>query len=188
MRPSSLSHLEQKALLTVARGSIAEALGVGARPTVEAGGALGRPRGAFVTLHTQGGDLRGCVGTFQPRGTLLDTVAEMARAAAFDDPRFPPVRAEELETLEVEISALSELAPGAPGAVEVGIHGLCVQRGFHRGVLLPQVAVEERWDRETFLDHTCLKAGLPPGAWRQPDTKLFTFTAEVFGEKERMRH
>ncbi len=182
MSPTVLTNEDRSALLAVARTSIAEALGERARAAVEVLGALTLERGAFVSLHTHAGDLRGCVGTFSPRGTLVETVAEMARAAAFDDPRFPPLRAHELATLHVEISVLSPLEPATPEDVKVGVHGLCVQRGVRRGVLLPQVATQEGWDQETFLNHTCIKAGLPAEAWRDPETRVLTFTAEVFGE------
>ena len=140
------------------------------------------PRGCFVTLHTRGGDLRGCIGTFESSGPLWQTVQEMAVAAALRDPRFHPLRPEELPRCVLEISALTPLRPARAEEVEVGRHGVCVQRGFSRGVLLPQVATEHGWDRETFLDHTCRKAGLPLGAWRDGSVRIEVFTAEVFSE------
>jgi uncharacterized protein len=185
---SPLTEAQRRSLLAAARESIVSAVGGApdsesdASTAVAATGVLGERRGAFVTLRTHGGDLRGCVGTFQPRASLLETVREMARAAAFDDPRFPPLRREELGDLHIDISVLSPLEPARPEDVKVGVHGLCVQRGFHRGVLLPQVATEEGWDAATFLDHTCMKAGLAPGAWRDSGTGISTFTAEVFEE------
>lgn len=142
--------------------------------------ALTEPRGAFVTLH-RAGQLRGCIGTFEASAPLYRTVAEMARSAAVGDPRFEPLRPAELPEVEVEISVLSRLRPARPEEVEVGRHGVYLERGYQRGVLLPQVAVEHGWDRETFLDQTCRKAGLPPGAWRQ-GTTIYVFEAEVFGE------
>lgn len=183
MATTPLTQEERETLLKVARASIAEAVGDAPVPEAAPDPALQEPRGAFVTLRRLDGELRGCVGTFHPRTTLLDTVREMARAAALDDPRFPPVRKEELKDLHIDISVLSPLEPSDARHVEVGIHGVCVQRGFRRGVLLPQVAVEEGWDADSFLDHTCMKAGLPPGAWRDPETTISTFTAEVFEEK-----
>ena len=137
-------------------------------------------RGAFTTLHLHG-RLRGCVGYVVPTHSLYRTVAETAQAAAFDDPRFAPVTAEETPYLEVEISVLSPLHPIRPEDVVIGVHGLVVAKDRHRGLLLPQVPVQWQWDRETFLAQTCLKAGLPADAWMQ-DIDLQAFTAEVFGE------
>ncbi len=145
--------------------------------------ALKEPGGAFVTLHKYG-ELRGCIGTFQAEKPLYLVVKEMALSAAFNDPRFPPLSTEELPEVEIEISVLSPLARGKPEEVEVGRHGIYLIKGIFRGVLLPQVAVEHGWDRETFLDHVCLKAGLPPGCWRDPETEIYLFTAEVFSERD----
>lgn len=174
---------EQRALLEAARASIAARLR-GASPRLPlATGALARPRGAFVTLHRRGdGELRGCVGMMSSDEPLLATVARMAVAAALEDGRFEPVAPGELDGLRIEISVLSPLEPIRPEDVEVGRHGLVASRGGRRGVLLPQVPVEHGWDRETFLDHTCWKAGLPPGAWREGGVELRAFTACVFGE------
>jgi len=141
---------------------------------------LAKMRGAFTTLHLQG-KLRGCIGYVIPTHTLYRTVAETARAAAFDDPRFRPVTIEEAPELKVEISVLSPLKPIRPEAVVIGVHGLIVTQGARRGLLLPQVPLEWGWDRETFLSQTCLKAGLSPDAWLQ-GAELQAFTAEVFGE------
>ena len=141
---------------------------------------LDQPRGAFVTLHLEG-ELRGCVGFIQPTRGLYQTIVEAAQNAAFHDPRFLPVSAEEAPGLEVEISVLSLPQPILPEQVVVGRHGLVVARGLYRGLLLPQVAVEQQWDAPTFLEQTCLKAGLPTDAWRRGAT-LQGFTAEVFGE------
>jgi AmmeMemoRadiSam system protein A len=114
---------------------------------------------------------------------LARTVAEMAVAAATEDGRFDPVAAGELPSLTIEISALGPLQEIGPDDVEVGRHGLMVRCGSRRGVLLPQVPVEHHWDRDTFLAHTCRKAGLPADAWRWPDCQLLAFTATVFGEE-----
>jgi AmmeMemoRadiSam system protein A len=151
-----------------------------ALPVVE--GALAEPRGAFVTLHRRDGELRGCVGLMQSDRSLLETVARMAVAAATEDGRFAPVAPDELSRLTIEISALGPLRPIRPEEVEVGRHGLMISYGGRRGVLLPQVPVEHGWERETFLEHTCWKAGLPEDSWRKPGVELFGFTAEVFGE------
>ena len=141
---------------------------------------LDENRGAFTTLHLRG-HLRGCIGYVFATQSLYRTVAETARAAAFDDPRFHPVTAEEAPELKIEISVLSPLRPIKPEEVVVGKHGLVVTQGNRRGLLLPQVPVEWNWDRETFLSQTCLKAGLAPDAWLH-DAEVQAFTAEVFGE------
>jgi AmmeMemoRadiSam system protein A len=143
---------------------------------------LAEMRGAFTTLHLHG-KLRGCIGYVIPTHSLYRTVAETAQAAAFEDPRFRPVTAEEAPELKLEISVLSPLQPIRPEDVQVGVHGLVVSHGGRRGLLLPQVPVEWGWDRETFLAQTCLKAGLPPDAWLQ-GAELQAFTAEVFSEAE----
>jgi AmmeMemoRadiSam system protein A len=143
---------------------------------------LAEMRGAFTTLHSNG-ELRGCIGFVVPTHSLYRTVAETARAAAFDDPRFSPVTAEEAPSLEIEVSVLSPLRPIDPQDIVVGRHGLVIAKGNHRGLLLPQVPVEWGWDRETFLSQTCQKAGLPPDAWRQ-GAEIQAFTAEVFGEQQ----
>ena len=141
---------------------------------------LSEKRGAFTTLHLNG-ELRGCVGFIAPMYPLYRTVAETAVAAAFSDTRFRPVTEMEAPQLAVEISVLSPLARIAAERVEVGRHGLLISKGGRRGLLLPQVPLEHGWDREMFLQQTCLKAGLAPDAWKQ-DATLEAFTAEVFGE------
>lgn len=143
---------------------------------------LAEKRGAFTTLHLRG-KLRGCIGYVIPQHSLYRTVAETARAAAFDDPRFPPVTAEDYPYLKIEISVLSTIRPIRPHEIVIGRHGLIISKGNHRGLLLPQVPVEWGWDRETFLAQTCQKAGLQPDAWTQ-DAELQGFTAEVFGEDD----
>jgi AmmeMemoRadiSam system protein A len=143
---------------------------------------LSEPRGAFTTIYFQG-LLRGCVGYVFPVASLYRTVAETARAAAFEDTRFSPVVLEEAPALEVSLSILSPLKIIRPEEVEIGRHGLVVAHSGRRGLLLPQVPVEHRWDRVTFLEQTCHKAGLPLDAWQQGAT-LEAFTAEVFGDRE----
>jgi AmmeMemoRadiSam system protein A len=179
---SKLSPLERSALLGVARAAIRHRLGLGPPPVVPESGALGERRGAFVTLH-RGGELRGCIGRFDTPGSLARTVADMATAAAFEDPRFPPLRPEEVDDLDLHVSALGprRLLPD-PTQVRIGEHGLAVQQGWHRGVLLPVVALEHGWDAPTFLKHACLKAGLPPDAWLDPSTTIEVFDAEEFGD------
>lgn len=191
-KPRATAHADEvpaadrHALLAIAREAIAARLAgraVAARGPAE--GALAEPRGAFVTLRRRDdGDLRGCVGRMTSEDPLARTVAEMAVAAATEDGRFEPVSEGELPALRIEISALGPMRPIRPEDVEVGVHGLVVRSGARRGVLLPQVPVEQAWDRETFLAHTCRKAGLPADAWRWPECELSAFTATVFGEDE----
>jgi len=136
--------------------------------------------GAFVTLKINGG-LRGCIGRVVGDLPLVETVSRMARSAAFEDPRFPPLSAGEFPRLEIEISILSPLTP-CPDSdkIEVGRHGLLISKGGASGLLLPQVPVEWGWDRETFLAQCCRKAGLPSSAWKDQDARIFWFEAEVF--------
>ena len=141
--------------------------------------------GAFVSLHTTDGNLRGCIGHMVSDQPLFELVLELAVAAGFHDPRFVPVQPHELPGLVYEVSVLSPMQPIRPQDVQPGVHGLLVKRGRRQGVLLPQVATEAGWDRETFISHTCLKAGLPEDAWREPGTELLAFTAQVFGEAPR---
>jgi AmmeMemoRadiSam system protein A len=143
--------------------------------------ALAHPAGAFVTLHRDG-KLRGCVGQIESHGPLADTVARAAISAALHDSRFPEVQADELERLEIEISVLSVPEPILPEAIVIGLHGLLVVNCENRGLLLPQVAGERKWSAEQFLEETCAKADLPPGAWREASTRILAFTAEVFSE------
>jgi AmmeMemoRadiSam system protein A len=178
-----LSPTERAALLGIARGAILAHLGLRAAPELPLAGALGEPRGAFVTLTAEG-ELRGCIGTFQASEPLARTVARMAVAAASEDPRFSPVVATEVPRLTVAISALGPRQPLAdPRAVRVGVDGLVVRSGWHRGALLPRVPVEHGWNAEEFLKHACLKAGLHARAWEEPGTELEVFQAEEFGEE-----
>jgi uncharacterized protein len=142
---------------------------------------LAELRGAFTSLHRRR-ELRGCVGYFLPASSVYRTVAETARAAAFSDNRFPPVTKEQAPGLAIELSILSSPQTIEAEAVEVGRHGLLISQHGRRGLLLPQVPVERKWDRITFLEQTCRKAGLPPDAWQKGAT-IEAFTAEVFGEK-----
>jgi AmmeMemoRadiSam system protein A len=136
-----------------------------------------------VTLNERTGALRGCIGSIEPVAPLARAVAASAVNAAFRDPRFPPVRKEELPDLHIEISVMSPIETVADVKdIEVGRDGLIISRGHRAGLLLPQVATEYAWDRETFLRQTCVKAGLPSEAWRSPDCRIEKFSAEVFGE------
>ena len=171
--PRPLDSGEQKALLNIARSTVEAYVRRGERPEFDpAEERLRDPSGVFVTL-TKGGQLRGCIGTFEADRPMYVTVRDMAIQAATHDPRFPAVTEGELADLHVEVSVLSpRRAIEDPGAVEVGTHGLYITKGYNRGVLLPQVASERGWSRETFLEHVCLKAGLPSGAWQDPDALL----------------
>jgi AmmeMemoRadiSam system protein A len=179
--------LEQRqTLLWIAHEAILSVLDDAPVPDSPSSPVLLEPRGVFTTLYLSSGsgrELRGCVGYAIPVAPLYRAVAETARAAAFDDSRFLPVTLEEARRLEVSLSVLSRLVPIAPEAVEVGRHGLIVSRGGRRGLLLPQVPIEHNWDRETFLEQTCRKAGLPLDAWRH-HAVIEAFTAEVFSDSD----
>ena len=136
--------------------------------------------GAFVTLQIDG-RLRGCIGRLTAKRSLAETVSEMAAAAATKDPRFPPVRSEEAPLLEVEISVLSPLRRISDmSQIRVGTHGIFIRNGHRSGVLLPQVAAEHNWGRVQFLEQTCFKARLAKDAWKDPDSEVYIFSAEVF--------
>ena len=135
-----------------------------------------------MTLHCDE-ELRGCIGRIRSSDPLYATVQEMAISAAFQDPRFPPLRSEEFAMLTIEISVLSPPEPiEDPERIVVGEHGLIISYGAYSGLLLPQVATEWEWDRETFLNHTCLKAGLAEDEWRRNGVRIEIFTAQVFSE------
>lgn len=175
-----LDEVEQQALLTLARASLEAHVRGEVPPEAKRGGLLDAPRGAFVTLHRQG-QLRGCLGRIEVDQPLVDTVVYLAAVVADSDPRFEPVTAVELSLIDVEISVLTpEREVRSIDEIEVGRHGLIVERGLRRGLLLPQVATDHAWDRETFLSHTCLKAGLPTDAWRH-GARMLVFEAQVFG-------
>jgi len=179
----NLTKQEKDLLLTIARKSIEAGLAGGKLPPPEIeSDTLKEKMGAFVTLKKQD-RLRGCIGFIDGRKPLYETVEEMAQAAAFRDSRFSPVREDELKDLEIEISALTPLKQiHDVGEIEVGRHGIYIVKGFHSGLLLPQVATEYEWDRITFLKETCRKAGLPEDAWEDADTQIFIFSAHVFSE------
>jgi uncharacterized protein len=141
---------------------------------------LAEPRGVFTSLYLRG-ELRGCVGYVLPVNPVYRAVAETARAAAFEDERFPPVTREQAPHLEVELSILSPPQPISPDAIEIGRHGVLITMAGQRGLLLPQVPVEHNWNSVTFLEQTCRKAGLPLDAWKKGAT-VEAFTAEVFGD------
>lgn len=173
---------QQRFLLQLARRSVTAAVTGNALPDIPEVDAAFRPlRGVFVTL-TKFGQLRGCIGFPEPRLPLYLAVINSAASAALDDPRFPAVTPAELSDLHIEISVLSPLQPAKAEEVQVGTHGLVVEHGRARGLLLPQVPVEWGWNRDEFLAQTCRKAGLHPNAWRE-GASLYTFTAEVFSEE-----
>lgn len=139
--------------------------------------------GAFVTIH-KNGRLRGCIGNIVGRAFLWKTIREMAIQSALNDPRFPPVTPQEIEDIEIEISVLSPLKRIEDiNEIEVGKHGIFIKRGFYQGLLLPQVATEYNWDRITFLEQTCYKAGLNRDCWREKNCEIYIFSANVFSEK-----
>ena len=180
----SLTGREKDALMKIARSSVETAVrdrkmylvGTPSFPRLE------EARGAFVTLKEHG-ELRGCIGYITSMKSLAETVRDVAAYAALEDTRFTPVTAKELPLLEYEISVMSPLRRVLDiKEIKVGKHGLIMKQGDIEGILLPQVPVEEHWDRDTFIQETCLKAGLPRQAWKEDDTDIFMFTALVFGE------
>ena len=172
---------QQRALVGIAREAVRGSV-TGRAPGVPFADSLPEASGAFVTLKKHG-KLRGCIGTLECRRPLGEEVARVAVSAAREDPRFAPVGPSELDDLQVEVSVLGPLEPIDPldpGAFVIGRHGLVVEQGMRRGLLLPQVATEWNMDRETFLAHTCAKAGLPGDAWRT-GAQVYRFAAVVFG-------
>jgi AmmeMemoRadiSam system protein A len=178
-----LTKEEQSALLDLARNTINAFLaGRPLPPLPKAIGALGAMSGAFVTLHKRG-MLRGCIGNMVGYGPLVRTIQEMAIAVATQDSRFPSVKPDEMGQIDIEISVLSPMKKIKDvNEIQVGVHGIMMSQGFCRGVLLPQVATEQGWDRDTFLIHTCYKAGLSPDAWKDPKTTIEIFSAQIFGD------
>ena len=177
-----LNHHEKTVLLAIARKAIETCVQTGQtyiEPREEM--ALNLRNGCFVSIK-QRGHLRGCIGNFQSELPLFREVAEMAVASATKDPRFYPMREDDLRDFDLEISVLSPLRKVENiEEIEVGRHGIYLEKGYYRGVLLPQVAIEHGWDRETFLKQTCLKAGLPTNAWTAEDTEIYLFSAQIFG-------
>jgi len=181
----ALTHDEQRLLLKLARATLEADLGHTQPPPFEFGeGPVSEPRGAFVTL-TLDGRLRGCIGHVTGVEPLWRSVVDNARGAAFRDPRFAALQPDELPRVTIEISALSplEIAHG-PDDITVGSHGILLERGPFRGLLLPQVAERYGWDAVTFLDQTCRKAGMEPGCWQADDTAIHRFSVESFSEED----
>lgn len=175
----SLSDEDRKAIVDLASRGVREAVCSG-RPlsSYPITGVFAERCGLFVTLHTAK-KLRGCIGIIEARTTLGENLVRCAADAALHDPRFSRMRLEELAELEVEVSLLSAIQPMRPEYVEIGKHGLLVQRGMRRGLLLPQVATQHRLGREQFLAETCVKAGLPREAWKEPETEIYAFECVI---------
>jgi len=182
MNNFTLTDSEKNILLHTARETISARL-LGKTPEYEKETAnLHTLCGAFVTLH-KNGKLRGCIGQMIGYTPLFRTVREMAEASAFNDPRFPPVSPEEIDHIDIEISVLTPLQEIHDlSSIKVGEHGIYIEKGPYSGVLLPQVAGEYNWDRDTFLTHTCYKAGLQGECWKDPATKINIFSAIIFSE------
>jgi AmmeMemoRadiSam system protein A len=183
-----LSKDSRRTLIDIARRSVTAAIKGEELPGVKPKNEELQERcGAFVTLKTNG-NLRGCLGRFTSDMPLWKTVQVMAAAAATEDPRFfgNRLRPEELEQLNIEISVLSPLQKtDDPLSIELGRDGIFIKRGIHTGCFLPQVATETGWSKREFLSNCCAhKAGLPPDAWQDPDTEVYTFTAEIIDEKD----
>jgi AmmeMemoRadiSam system protein A len=176
-----LTDQEKKQLHCIARSVIESKTAGTPTPAFEASTpTLKEKRGAFVSLHSKG-QLRGCIGYIHAVKPLYQTIQEMALAAAFQDPRFPPLGKDELGDLDIEISVLTPMREIIDiNEIEVGTHGLMIVMGNYSGLLLPQVATEYGWNREEFLGHTCMKAGLPASAWTDKNAKIFVFSADVF--------
>lgn len=182
----NLTKDQQARLLKLARNTIADKLGI--ETSIEVldfpEPVFGEKCGAFVTLHVHG-NLRGCIGYIVGVKNIPDTIREMSIASAFRDPRFPPLKKNEFGDIDIEISVLSPIEQVRDvSEIVVGRDGIILSRGMNSGLLLPQVATEYGWDLETFLEHTCYKAGLHGTMWKKEGTKIEKFSAQVFGEKE----
>jgi AmmeMemoRadiSam system protein A len=177
-----LSSEQRKALLGIARASLEAAAGKQPYTPACDDPILREPGACFVTLKRDG-ELRGCIGVTEPYDPLYEAVARMARASALEDPRFPPVQPTEVPDLTIEISILSSPERVTDvNEIVIGTHGLVIEQEGRRGLLLPQVPVEWGWDCTQFLEHCCIKAGLPTNAWEQ-GAEIYSFSAEVFGEE-----
>jgi AmmeMemoRadiSam system protein A len=186
---ATLNANEKRVLLQIARKTLGnwvrrhESLSDAALRDFELTDALRQRTGVFVTLHKKG-ELRGCIGYITGSSPVYKAVIENTVNAASNDPRFSPVTESELPDIDIEISVMSPLEEiRGPEEIEVGKHGIVVERDWSKGLLLPQVATEWRWDRYEFLEQTCLKAGLPRKAWKK-GAKIYCFSAQVFGERE----
>ncbi len=177
-----LTEEEQRELLKISRDTIVDYVTTQSIPElITASPGLNLHSGCFVTIKKQG-ELRGCIGNFVSDQPLYQLVQEMAISAATRDPRFYPMKRDDLADFTIDISVLSPLARAhSVEEIQVGVHGIYIVKGSYRGVLLPQVATEYGWDRDQFLQHTCIKAGLPQNAWHG-ECEIYIFSAQVFGE------
>jgi hypothetical protein len=181
-----LNEKQQKVLLGIARKTIEEYIRTRKMPELKVEDPLLKEkRGVFVTLHKRG-MLRGCIGYIMPLEELYKAVSKMAIESSTGDPRFPPVRTEELDEIEIEISVLTVPERiNSVDEIEMGKHGVIVKKGYQQGVFLPQVATETGWSKEEFLNRLCYdKAHLPEDAWKDKDTEIYTFSAQVFKEEK----
>ena len=185
-----MNNTDKKLLLKLARESI-KTYFKEEKPRMEKVKHLSEKRGVFVTLHDRDGELRGCIGFPMPVYSLNTAIVEAARSAAFHDPRFPPLEEDELEKIEIEISVLTipqEIKVSHPNEyldkIKIGEDGLIIQGAYGSGLLLPQVATENNFNAETFLNCLCQKAGMSFNCWKDLDNKISKFQAIVFGEKE----
>lgn len=179
-----LTDEDKQTLLQIARSAIQSAIKGMPLPTIHESESLRHPSGVFVTLRIDD-ELRGCIGYVEPLFPLAQATRDVAVKAAMEDPRFNPLTTSELETIIIEISVLSALENlDDVEKIEIGKHGLVIDAGYRRGLLLPQVATEYNWDREKFLNHTAMKAGLPPDAWKRKEVQLYTFTVDKFAEPD----
>jgi AmmeMemoRadiSam system protein A len=174
------SEKERGILKRLAKDSIEEVLFGKEEKPVEVPEGLRKKMGAFVCLKTKG-ELKGCIGYVKAVMPLDKTIREMAVQAAFHDPRFVPLDETEWKSTDIEISVLTPMKRiKNVEDIRVGVHGLYIERDAHSGLLLPQVATENGWDRTTFLEYTCMKAGLPKDAWKSGETQIYIFSADVF--------
>jgi uncharacterized protein len=177
-----LSEKDQRAALELARKAIGEAvLRRGLPEVIPREGVFSERHGVFVTLHVRG-RLQGCIGVTEPSESLGEAIVRCAVSAALEDPRFTPMKEDQLGEMSIEISLLSPLQPILPEAIEIGRHGLFIVNHAQRGLLLPKVASEHRLTCEQFLEETCRKAGLAREAWKDAETRIFGFTCEVFSD------
>jgi len=177
-----LSEADRRTALQLARTAVVEGVSHRQVPDVfPREGIFAERHGVFVTLHVRN-RLQGCIGVIEASEPLGEAIVRCAASAALEDPRFAPLRTDQLGELSIEISLLSPMEPIVPESIEIGHHGLIVRLHAQRGLLLPQVAIEHRLTRQQFLEETCRKAGLRHEAWRDPEARLFGFTCEVFSE------
>lgn len=171
---------ERRLLKQLAKSSIESTLFRKKEGHLDVPASLKEKMGAFVCLKTKG-ELKGCIGYVRGQLPLDQTIRQMAVEAAFHDPRFMPLNESEWKETDIEISVLTPMKRITDTSeIEVGIHGIYIEKGFSSGLLLPQVATENAWDRKTFLEYTCMKAGLPKDAWKSKDTDIYIFSADVF--------